>query len=145
MQADELEFQRELELLRKDGLKDNPLRKEYEAKVAELAALAKELLVQGVSEKEAACTLHHKRRKLGVQYKHAAPPLLQEYIYYATAKKYGDPLGPSFEDLCKKKSYAEIIASSSRPISDLDKRLTVEGFREWFEKVGKNRLSKIIE
>ena len=112
-QADELEFQRELELLRKDGLKDNPLRKE----------------------------LHHKCRKLGVQYKHAAPLLLQEYIYYAMAKKYGDPLGLSFEDLCKKKSYAEIIASSSRPIADLDKRLTVEGFREWF-KILKNRENK---
>lgn len=45
-QADELEFQRELELLRKDGLKDNPLSKEYETKVAELAALAKKLLAQ---------------------------------------------------------------------------------------------------
>lgn len=140
-QADELEFQRELELLRKDGLKDNPLRKEYETKVAELAVLAKKLLAQGVSEECAARTLHHKCRKLGVQYKHAAPPFLQEYIYYAMAKKYGDPLGLSFEDLCKKKSYAEIIASSSRPIADLDKRLTVEGFREWF-KILKNRENK---
>lgn len=42
-QADEQEFQRELELLRKNGLKDNPLRREYEA------ALAKELLAQGFS------------------------------------------------------------------------------------------------
>lgn len=134
VKSDEQEFQRELELLRKNGLKDNPLRKEYEAKVTGLAKLAKELLAQGVSEKEAARTLHRKRRELGVQYKHAAPPLLQEYIYYATAKKYGDPLGPSFVDLCKKKSYAEIIASSSHPIADLDKRLTIEGFREWFEK-----------
>ena len=119
-----------------DGLKDDQLRKEYEAKVAGLAEVARELLAQGLSEDSVARILHHKRRELGVQYKHAAPPLLQEYIYYATAKKYGDPLGPSFEDLCKKKSYAEIIASSSRPIADLDKRLTVEGFREWFEKVG---------
>lgn len=134
MQVDKLEFQREFELLRKDGLKDNPLRKEYEAKVACLAEVAKKLLAQGMSEEAAARTLHYKRRELGVQYKHAAPPLLQKYIYYATARKYGDPLGPSFEDLCKKKSYAEIIASSSRPIVDLDKRLTIEGFREWFEK-----------
>lgn len=129
------EFEHELQMLFTDGLKDNPLRKEYEAKVAGLAEVARELLAQGLSEESVARLLHHKRRELGVQYKHAAPPLLQEYIYYATAKKYGDPLGPSFEDLCKKKSYAEIIASSSRPIADLDKRLTVEGFREWFEKV----------
>lgn len=132
--TDKQEFEHELQMLLIDGLKDNPLRKEYEAKVAGLAEVARELLAQGLGEEAVARLLHHKRRELGVQYKHAAPPLLQEYIYYATAKKYGDPLGPSFEDLCKKKSYAEIIASSSRPIADLDKRLTVEGFREWFEK-----------
>lgn len=62
-------------------------------------------------------------------YKHVVPPLLQEYIYYAT----GDPLEPLFKDLCKKKSYTEIIAFSSHPIADLDKMLTVEGFREWFK------------
>ena len=72
VKSDEQELQRELELLRKNGLKDNPLRREYEVKVAGLAALAKELLAQGVSEKEAARTLHRKRRELGVQYKHAA-------------------------------------------------------------------------
>lgn len=132
--TDKQEFEHELQMLLTDGLKDNPLRKEYEMKVAGLAEVARELLAQGLSEEEVARLLHHKRRELGVQYKHAAPPLLQEYIYYATAKKYGDPLGPSFEDLCRKKSYAEIIASSSRPIADLDKRLTVEGFKEWFEK-----------
>lgn len=134
MGMDEKEFQAEMELLLRDGLKDNPLRKEYEAKVAELETLAAELTHEGVDEKTIARTLHAKRRELGAQYKHAAPPLLCEYIYYATAKKYGDPLGPSFEYLCKKKTYAEIIASASRPIADLDKRLTVEGFKEWFEK-----------
>ena len=45
--------------------------------------------------------MHYERRKLGLQYKHAAPPLLQEYIYYTTAKKYGDPLGSSSDDLCQ--------------------------------------------
>lgn len=133
MIMDEKEFQKELELLLRDGLKDNPLRKEYEAKVAGLAALAAELKREGADEEKIARTLHAKRRELGARYKHAAPPLLCEYIYYATAKKYGDPLGPSFEALCKKKTYAGIIASSSRPIADLDKRLTIEGFREWFE------------
>ena len=126
------EFQNELSLLLRDGLKDNPLRKEYEAKVAGLAEVATELLAQGLDEETVARTLHDKRRELGAQYKHAAPPLRCEYIYYATAKKYGDPLGPSFEALRKKKTCAEIIASSSRPIADLDKRLTIEGFKEWF-------------
>ncbi len=134
MTMDEKEFQAELKLLLRDGLKENPLRKEYEDKVAKLAVLATELVAQGESEKDIARMLHAKRRELGAQYKHAAPPLLCEYIYYATKKKYGDPLGPSFADLCKKKTYAEIIASSSRPIADLDKRLTIDGFKEWFER-----------
>lgn len=138
MCLDEKEFQNELEILLKDGLKENPLRKEYEVKVAQLKELAIQLTKQGYNEEKIARILHAKRRELGKQYKHAAPPLLCEYIYYATKKKYGDPLGPSFDDLCKKKSYAQIIASSSRPIADLDKRLTIDGFKEWFAERYKN-------
>ena len=85
-------------------------------------------------KKEIAYTLHNKRREIGKVYKEAAPPLLQEYIYVATANKYGDPLGPTFEQLAERKTYAEIIESSSRPIEDLDNRLTVDGFVEWYRK-----------
>ena len=77
-------------------------------------------------------TLHEERRELGRLYKQAAPPLFREYIYYATAGKYGDPLGPGYETLRERKSPEEIIESASRPIADLGDRLSLEGFRRWY-------------
>ena len=128
------EFLKELKLLKENGLKDSPLRLEYEEKVRNLKDLETELRKQDLSEKKIAYTLHNKRREIGKIYKEAAPPLLQEYIYVATANKYGDPLGPTFEQLAEHKTYAQIIESSSRPIEDLDNRLTVDGFIEWYRK-----------
>lgn len=127
------EFLKELKLLQENGLKGSPLRLEYEEKVRNLKDLEKELRKQSLSEKEIAYNLHNKRREIGKIYKEAAPPLLQEYIYVATANKYGDPLGPTFEQLVERKTYEEIIESSSRPIEDLDNRLTVDGFIEWYK------------
>ena len=74
------------------------------------------------------------RRELGRQYKEAAPPLLREYIYAATAAKYGDPLGPDYESLRRRKSCAEVIEAAARPIKNLDERITIEGFREWYRR-----------
>ena len=76
--------------------------------------------------------MHEQRRTLGMEYKEAAPPLFREYIYAATEQKYGDPLGPTFEMLRQTKTLAQIIASASRPIEDLDNRLTMDGFRKWY-------------
>lgn len=127
------EFEREWELLLQDGLKDSRLRLEYEEKVAELRDLPAELARHGKNEEEIARIMHEKRRELGREYKLAAPPLFRDYIYAATAAKYGDSLGPTFEMLCQRKSYQQIIESASRPIENLDDRLTVEGFRKWYE------------
>ena len=35
--------------------------------------------------------------------------------------------------LCKTKSYRQIIEPASKPIENLDNRLTLEGFRAWYE------------
>lgn len=129
------EFERELELLQKHGLKTNPLRQEYEQKVRELSAYRDALFCEGRSPEEIARLLHEKRRELGRIYKDAAPPLFREYIFYATEKKYGDPLGPDYESLCSRKSAEEIIESATRPIENLDNRLTYEGFSEWYRNV----------
>jgi len=126
------EFERELALLREQGLKSNPLRLEYERKVRELSAYRDELFAIGETKENIARILHECRRELGRAYKDAAPPLFREYIFYATEKKYGDPLGPDYESLRSRKSAEEIIESSTRPIENLDNRLTVEGFAEWF-------------
>ena len=130
-----IEFEKELDALREHGLKANPLRLEYERKVRELSAYRDELFAKGESKENIARTLHECRRELGRIYKDAAPPLFREYILYATEKKYGDPLGPDYESLKKRKSDEEIIESATRPIENLDHRLTVEGFAEWFQQI----------
>ena len=126
-------FSRELEALKAFGIKGSPLRAEYEEKVHELKKLGEEMRASGCSDEEIARHLHSKRRELGEKYKIAAPPLFREYIYYATEKKYGDPLGPSYEALSRIKTDQEIIDSACRPIKDLDDRLTIDGFVKWYQ------------
>ena len=131
------EFEKELKYLRENGLKSNPLRLEYERKVRELSVFRDTLFAKGESIESIAKTLHECRRELGRVYKDAAPLLFREYILYATEKKYGDPLGPDYESLKKIKSAEDIIESATRPIEDLDNRLTIEGFAEWFQQTHK--------
>lgn len=126
------EFEREIALIEKLGLKTSSLRLEYEYKVRQLRSLPKMLQAEGFSEERIARIMHEKRRELGRQYKDAAPPLLRAYIYEATAAKYGDPLGPTYDMLREKKSCKQIIESASRPIADLDNRLTLDGFQQWY-------------
>ncbi len=126
------EFEREWQLIQESGLKDSALRREYEQKVQKLRGIPAVLMAEGKSEEQIARAMHDMRRELGRQYKLAAPPLLREYIYAATAAKYGDPLGPSFDALRRTKSCRQIIESAARPIEDLDDRLTLDGFRTWY-------------
>ncbi len=127
------EFERETELLRKTGIKNSPLRLAYEEQVRALGDMPQQLQSQGLSEEQIAREMHRLRRELGRQFKEAAPPLFRQYIYAATAARYGDPLGPSFEALRETKTCRQIIASAARPIRDLDDRLTLDGFRIWYE------------
>ena len=126
------EFEKEIALIEKMGLKTSPLRLEYENKVYELRSIPEKLKAEGFSEDQIARAMHKKRRTLGRQYKEAAPSLFREYIYEATAEKYGDPLGPTYEMLREKKTCKQIIESASRPIEDLDNRLTLDGFQQWY-------------
>ena len=129
------EFDREWARIQTEGIKDSGLRHEYEQKVHALKDLKEQLYKEEMPEAEMAKLLHGKRRELGRLYKEAAPPLLRDYIYYATAGRYGDPLGPDYEALRKKKTDREIIESASRPIDNLDNRLTIDGFRQCFFEV----------
>ena len=127
------EFEKEIALIEKMGLKTSPLRLEYENKVHDLRSVPVKLKAEGFSEEQIARAMHDKRRELGRQYKEAAPPLFREYIYEATAAKYGDPLGPTYEMLREKKTCRQIIESASRPIEYLDNRLTLDGFQQWYK------------
>ena len=126
------EFETEMAQLVEDGIKSNPLRLTYEAEVRALSSMPDQLRAEGYSEEQIAHEMHNRRRELGRQFKQAAPPLFREYIYAATAAKYGDPLGPTFEMLREKKTHAQIIESASRPIDDLDNRLSLDGFIKWY-------------
>ena len=127
------QFEKEYYELKVNGLKSNPLRLEYEQKVRELATVREQLFAVGYAVEDIAHILHSQRRELGVIYKDSAPPLFRKYIWYATAQKYGDPLGPDYASLRSRKTPEEIIESASRPIDDLNNRLTLEGFKQWFE------------
>lgn len=132
------EFEQEMALIAELGIKNNPLRLAYESNVRALKGLPDQLRAEGYTEEQIARVMHNKRRELGRRFKEAAPPLFREYIYAATAEKYGDPLGPTFEMLQKKKTCEQIIESASRPIADLDNRLTLEGFAKWYELRGRS-------
>ena len=127
------EFENEINEILKTGIKNSALRLEYEEKVRALHDVLKKLRTDGLSEEQTAKEMHRMRRELGRQFKEAAPPLFREYIYAATAAKYGDPLGPSYDTLRKKKTCRQIIESAYRPIGNLDDRLTLEGFKAWYK------------
>lgn len=127
------EYEQEIELIKEMGLKSSPLRLEYEEKVHALRNLPENLKAKGYSEEQIARIMYEERRELGRRYKEAAPPLFRAYIYAATAAKYGDPLGPTYEMLREKKTCRQIIESASRPIEDLNDRLTLNGFKQWYK------------
>lgn len=105
------EFEKELAVIIEQGIKNNPLRLVYEDKVRELRRLAVQLREKEYSDEQIARIMHNKRRELGRQFKEAAPPLFREYIYAATAEKYGNSLGPTYEMLREKKTFELIIIS----------------------------------
>ena len=71
------EFELECRLLEQNGLKDSPLRQEYEKKVAALSGLPEQLRRAGDTETQIARSMHTARRELGRVYKEAAPPLFR--------------------------------------------------------------------
>jgi hypothetical protein len=110
--------------------KNHPLRQAYEAEVLNLRNVGEELLASGIPKEDVARTLHQMRRDLGIKYKDATPQPLRNYIYELNEGRYnGDKLGPSFEDLAKKKSYDEIIESASTPNNDISALLS--NFEQW--------------
>lgn len=70
-----IEFERELSLLHEFGLKDSPLRREYETKVHALKELPATLRAEGHTEEQIARIMHAKRRELGKEYKEAQSKL----------------------------------------------------------------------
>lgn len=93
-----------------------------------------------MDESGVAQAMHQARRDLGVEFKNVTPEPLRDYIYDVNQSRYGDPLGPKFEDLVEKYNgdYSKIIDAAKRPNPDVNKLLG--GFSDW---LGKQPASKI--
>jgi len=135
----EAEIKSIIDNLKGDGFKNNPLRQAYENEVAGLKAYGERLLASGMSEEQVARTLNQARRDLGIKYKNATPQPLRDYIYEINMGRYKDKLGPTYDWLVSEKGAKnmEIINSSSRPNSNIDKLLS--GFEEWLRPAKKSQ------
>ena len=114
-----------------NDIKNNPLRQEYEAKVAGLSSYADQIPGKTPDQLEAlAREANQARRELGVQYKNLTPAPLLDYIKDVNMQRYGDPLGPTVETLVDSgRTYTDIIKSAGRPNPDINKLLS--GFNDW--------------
>ena len=93
-----------------------PLRQGYEKTVKELKKVGEDMLANEYSKEITAQTMHYLRRRVGVIFKDQTPVLQRGIIYARNLLKYGDRLGPSFNQMRKSgKSLDEIIDSASKP------------------------------
>ena len=93
----------------------NSIRKAYEKEVQNLAKLEKKLLKQGKSEKEIAKIVVSKRNNFKIKYRGLTPSDVVKEFEERNIKKYGNPVGPTAEQLrAQGKSWKEIIDSATR-------------------------------
>jgi len=96
--------------------KTHELRAEYERPVIGLGARIQALRAMGLDDEAIARTLHAERRALTVRFKQETPEYLRAVLHERTMRRYGNPIGPTIEDLRRSgKSWSEIIESASRP------------------------------
>lgn len=121
-------------------IKSHPLRQAYESEVGGLKQKADDMLTNGTPKSEVAHEMWQARRDIGVKYKDLTPDPLRDYIYEVNQGRYGDPLGPKFDDLVSKQleqgksldeAYEKIISSSSTPNSDVNALLSK--FETWLQ------------
>ncbi|GAA1314386.1 cell wall-binding protein [Pseudonocardia xinjiangensis] len=96
-------------------VRDRSLRAAYLREVAGLVDRAAALVASGLSEEAVARTLHAQRRALAERYKGLTSPARRARLYRRNVERYGDPHGPTVENLrAGGRSWADIILSSSR-------------------------------
>ncbi|HSX91482.1 MAG TPA: hypothetical protein VLG41_01080, partial [Hydrogenophaga sp.] len=100
----------------RDGLPYDIRRMGYESAATNLRESALKMLASGKSEEEVARWAHAQRNQLKVDFRDISP---QDFVEKAEARNmlnYGNPLGPSVEQLRGQgKSWLQIIESSARP------------------------------
>jgi hypothetical protein len=115
-------------------IKTNPLRQEYESRVAALSTYQDQIPGKNLDELAAlAQQANQARRDLSTQYKGLTPAPLLDYIKEVNVARYDDPLGPTVDWLVDNgKKYTDIIQSAARPNPDINKLLA--GFGDWLSK-----------
>jgi hypothetical protein len=105
------------------NIKSNPLRLEYEQKVAAISLYADRIQPDMTHDELRALAedANQARRQLGVEYKNLTPKPLRDFIYEVNQSRYGDPLGPDVDYLVDQgHTYTDIIQSAARPNPDVD-------------------------
>ncbi|MBF9245826.1 hypothetical protein I4I80_16955 [Pseudomonas syringae pv. tomato] len=92
-----------------------PLRQNYVRAVYELKKTINRMRASGTDLEEIAKHAHEARTNLKIEYRKFTPPELLETINARNMNKYGNPMGPTFDDLINKgKTFEQIIDSATR-------------------------------
>ena len=95
---------------------DGALRSRYEKAVLELRARVAAMRGDSASSETIARTVHAERRRLTAAFKELTPEPCRSRIHTRTLAAYGDPVGPTIENLrARGKSWDDIIDSATRP------------------------------
>ena len=93
-----------------------PLRQAYETDVKALQDQADSARAAGQEPETAARMLHAERNALKVKYRELSPPDKVKVYEQRNINKYGNPLGPTIEQLrAQGKTWEQIIESATRP------------------------------
>ena len=99
---------------------DGSLRSRYAAAVLELRARVDAMRSEGATSETIARAVHAERRRLTASFKALTPEPWCSRIHNRTLAAYGDPVGPTLENLrARSKSWDDIIRSATRPGSRL--------------------------
>src|SRR5271156_4760796 len=89
---------------------------QYERLVLSLRSRVAAMRLESLSAEAIARAMHAERRRLAAEFKERTPEPLRSQIYRRTLAVYGDPLGPTVEQLrAKGRSWEDIIESAARP------------------------------
>ncbi|WP_192872137.1 DUF6861 domain-containing protein [Pseudomonas congelans] len=92
-----------------------PLRQNYVKAVYELKKTINRMRANGLDLEDIAKHAYEARTNLKIEYRKFTPPELLETINARNMNKYGNPIGPTFEDLVNKgKTFEQIIDSATR-------------------------------
>lgn len=92
------------------------LRQKYENDVRNLSQRAEQMKAEGISTEQIANALHTKRNELKIKYRKLTPTDKVKIFEQRNIQKYGNPIGPSIENLRSQgKTWEEIIDSATRP------------------------------